>query len=62
MGDNLFVLRYGNQEIRVKVQRISSEPEPPVGIAFGKDSLIPARDIARLPGDTKSGLYTLLKN
>ena len=51
MGDNLFVLRYGNQEIRVKVKRISNEPEPPVGIAFGKDSLIPARDIARLPGE-----------
>jgi N-acetylmuramoyl-L-alanine amidase len=51
MGDNLFALRYKNQEIRVKVTRIASAPEPPVGVTFGKDLLSPARDIARLANE-----------
>ncbi|MGK7873830.1 MAG: N-acetylmuramoyl-L-alanine amidase [Xenococcaceae cyanobacterium] len=51
MGENQFVLRYGNKEIQVKVTRISTEPEIPDGVAFAKDSLTPTRDIARLPDE-----------
>ncbi len=51
IGENLFVLRYRNQELQVKVTRISTEPEMPVGVAFAKDYLTPGRDIARLPGE-----------
>lgn len=51
MGENLFTLRYQNQEIQVKVTRIASTPETPVGVAFAPDSLTPARDIARLPNE-----------
>ncbi len=51
IGENLFVLRYRNQELQVKVTRISTEPEMPVGVAFAQDSLTPGRDIARLPGE-----------
>lgn len=51
LGDNLFTLRYQNQQVQIKVKRLSTAPELPAGLAFGKDSLTPAVDIARLPGE-----------
>ncbi|MBF2021602.1 MAG: N-acetylmuramoyl-L-alanine amidase [Hydrococcus sp. C42_A2020_068] len=51
MGENLFSLSDRDREIQVKVTRIASEPEMPVGIAFAKNSLSPAVDIARLPDE-----------
>ncbi len=56
VGENLFTLRYqrsepGDQPLTIRVTRLSTEPVAPVGMAFGKDSLTPARDIARLPGE-----------
>lgn len=51
LGDNLFTLRYQNQQVQIKVKRLATAPEPPVGLAFGKDSLTPAVDIAKLPGE-----------
>ena len=51
IGDNLFTIRYGNQERKLKVTRISATPEPPQGVTFAPNSLTPARDIARLPGE-----------
>ena len=51
MGENVFTIRSGNQEIQVKVTRISATPEPPQGVAFSPNSLTPSRDIARLPGE-----------
>lgn len=51
MGDNEFTLRYQDQEIKIKVTRQASGPEAPKGVDFGKDSLTPSVDIARLPGE-----------
>ncbi len=67
LGDNLFTLRYQNQQVQIKVKRFSTAPAPPatrfptqgdrnavaspIGLAFGKDSLTPTVDIARLPGE-----------
>lgn len=51
LGDNIFTLRYQNQQIQIKVKRLSTAPEAPSGLAFGKDSLTPSVDIARLPGE-----------
>jgi N-acetylmuramoyl-L-alanine amidase len=51
LGENLFAVRYQNQEVQIKVTRISNQPEIPQGLAFAKDSLTPATDIARLPGE-----------
>jgi N-acetylmuramoyl-L-alanine amidase len=51
LGENLFRIRYQNQEVQVKVTRISTKPEFPQGLAFAKDSLTPAANIARLPGE-----------
>lgn len=51
LGENLFTLRYQNQQVQIKVTRTSTQPTPPVGFAFGKDSLTPAVDIAKMPGE-----------
>jgi N-acetylmuramoyl-L-alanine amidase len=51
VGENVFTVRYQNQEIQIKVTRTSTQPEVPQGLAFVKDSLTPAVDIARLPGE-----------
>ncbi|HBB31737.1 MAG TPA: N-acetylmuramoyl-L-alanine amidase [Cyanobacteria bacterium UBA8803] len=51
LGDNLFTLRYQNQEVKIKVTRLNTKPEVPVGLGFAEDSLIPTVDIARLPGE-----------
>ncbi|MCL1466823.1 N-acetylmuramoyl-L-alanine amidase [Argonema galeatum] len=50
-GDNIFTLRYGNQQRQIEVTRLSTLPNLPVGLAFGKDSLKPGVDIAKLPGE-----------
>lgn len=51
VGENLFTVRYQSQEIQIKVTRIFTQPEVPQGLAFAKDSLTPAVDIAKLPGE-----------
>ncbi|MEO8890154.1 MAG: N-acetylmuramoyl-L-alanine amidase, partial [Coleofasciculaceae cyanobacterium] len=51
LGENLFTVRYQNQELKIKVTRQSTEPILPVGLAFAKDSLTPAVDIAKMPGE-----------
>lgn len=51
LGENLFTVRYQNQERQIKVTRISSLPEIPKGLAFAKDSLTPAADIAKIAGE-----------
>jgi N-acetylmuramoyl-L-alanine amidase len=51
VGENLFRVTYQNQEREVKVTRLSTQPELPQGLGFAKDSLTPAADIARLPGE-----------
>lgn len=51
LGENLFTVRHQNQEVQIKVIRLSTQPELPQGLAFAKGSLTPAADIARLPGE-----------
>ncbi|MEG4989145.1 N-acetylmuramoyl-L-alanine amidase [Microcoleus sp. BR0-C5] len=51
LGENLFTLRYENQEVKLKVTRESNQPVAPVGLAFAKDSLTPKVDVASLPGE-----------
>ncbi|MBD2532858.1 N-acetylmuramoyl-L-alanine amidase [Nostoc flagelliforme FACHB-838] len=51
LGENLFTVRHDNQELQIKVTRLTTGPELPQGLAFAKDSLTPAVDIARLPGE-----------
>ncbi|MBE9046490.1 N-acetylmuramoyl-L-alanine amidase [Pleurocapsales cyanobacterium LEGE 10410] len=51
MGENIFVIRQQNEEIELKVTRISDRPEIPQELAFAPDSLTPSVDIARLPNE-----------
>ncbi|MEC4812619.1 MAG: N-acetylmuramoyl-L-alanine amidase [Scytonema sp. PMC 1069.18] len=51
LGENLFTIRYQNQEVQIKVTRNSNQPNLPQGLAFANDSLFPKADIARLPGE-----------
>ncbi|MDZ7993344.1 MAG: N-acetylmuramoyl-L-alanine amidase [Nostoc sp. EfeVER01] len=51
LGENLFTVRHQNQELKIKVIGLNASPELPQGVAFAKDSLTPAVDIARLPGE-----------
>ncbi|BAZ52124.1 cell wall hydrolase/autolysin [Nostoc sp. NIES-4103] len=51
LGENLFTVRYQNQELLIKVIRLDTQPKLPQGLAFAKASLTPASDIARLPGE-----------
>ncbi len=51
LGENRFTIRYQNQEIEILVNRKSTQTAVPQGLTFAKDSLTPAVDIARLPGE-----------
>lgn len=50
-GDNIFTLRYENEQRQIKVTRLSKFPTTPTGLAFGKDSLMPSGNIATMPGE-----------
>ncbi|MBE9168086.1 N-acetylmuramoyl-L-alanine amidase [Pleurocapsales cyanobacterium LEGE 06147] len=52
MGVNLFTIRHENEEIKVEVTKVSSEPEIPQEAAFAEDSLTPAVNVVRLPGES----------
>lgn len=51
LGQNIFTLRHQDEEKIITVTRNSNQPPLPVGIAFGQDSLTPAKDISRMPGE-----------
>jgi len=51
VGDNLFTLRYENQQVEIKVKRLSTIQAPPKGLAFAPDSLTPSVDVAKVPGE-----------
>ncbi|XGV98508.1 MAG: N-acetylmuramoyl-L-alanine amidase [Leptolyngbya sp. BL-A-14] len=51
VGANRFDVRYGKQTVTLTVTRLAATTEPPTGLAFGKDSLSPSVDIARLPDE-----------
>ncbi len=51
IGENVFSLRYDNQQVLLKVTRESNQPQVPAGLAFAKDSLTPKVDVASLPGE-----------
>ncbi len=51
LGENLFNIRYQNQDIQLKVIRTANQPLLPPGLAFAPDSLTPAVDVAKLAGE-----------
>lgn len=51
VGTNPFVLRYGNQEVRLSVTRTSPTPQLPSSTDFVSGSLTPAVNIGRQPNE-----------
>lgn len=51
LGENKFTVRHENQKVEIVVIRTAAEPKIPQGLAFAKNSLTPAVDIARMPRD-----------
>jgi N-acetylmuramoyl-L-alanine amidase len=51
IGENVFKIRYENEEIKIKITRNSSQPEVPEDLNFGENSLRPNVNIARLPDE-----------
>lgn len=61
-GENLFKVSYQNQELTIKVTKKSLQPEITQQLGFAKDSLLPAVDIARMPGEAVCFRATALPN
>jgi N-acetylmuramoyl-L-alanine amidase len=51
VGENIFTIKYENQETKIKVIRTSAEIPQPSGVAFVPGSLRPGVDVAKRPGD-----------
>ena len=51
LGKNVFKIRYQDEEKRIEIIRVSNQPEAPENLTFGKNSLMPNADIARLPDE-----------
>lgn len=51
LGENSFVIRQDETEIKLNITRTSDQLEVPRKLAFAADSLTPAVDIARLPNE-----------
>jgi len=51
MGQNTFTLVQGEQSVTLNITRSSIEPPVPEGIGFAEGTLMPAQNIARLPGE-----------
>ncbi|ACK71664.1 cell wall hydrolase/autolysin [Gloeothece citriformis PCC 7424] len=51
MGDNVFTIRYNQQEIKLKINRVSNQINPPTGVGFAPQSFTPSSHLARLPGE-----------
>lgn len=51
MGKNIFIVRQADQEIKLKVTRISNQPKIPQNLAFAPNSLTPSLDMNRLPNE-----------
>ncbi|CDN12785.1 N-acetylmuramoyl-L-alanine amidase [Richelia intracellularis] len=51
LGENLFTVRHQDRTVQIKVIRNATQPVIPQGLAFAENSLTPASDIARMPGE-----------
>lgn len=51
IGENVFTLRYENQELQIKVTRTLGGPQVPEKVGFAEGSLTPAANVARMPGE-----------
>lgn len=52
VGENRFRIRWRDREIVRVITRTVNQPQVPQGAAFAPNSLVPARNMARLPGES----------
>ena len=50
-GENTFTLTQGDDSLTLVINRVSNEPPMPDGVGFAEGTLLPAEDIARMPGE-----------
>ncbi len=50
-GENTFTLTQGDDSLTLVINRVSNEPPMPDGVGFAEGTLLPAADIARMPGE-----------
>ncbi|MEO1670576.1 MAG: N-acetylmuramoyl-L-alanine amidase [Cyanobacteria bacterium J06631_2] len=51
LGENTFLIRQAEEEIKLNITRVSNQPEVPQDFGFAPNSLTPAIDIARMPDE-----------
>jgi N-acetylmuramoyl-L-alanine amidase len=51
MGENTFEIVQGSESLSLTITRIADAPPAPDGIGFAEGTLLPAVDVARLPGE-----------
>ncbi|MGB3293288.1 MAG: N-acetylmuramoyl-L-alanine amidase, partial [Phormidesmis sp.] len=51
LGENTFTLTQGEESLTLLITRLSNEPPMPDGVGFADGTLLPATDIARMPGE-----------
>lgn len=51
LGENTFTLTQGDDSLTLVINRVSNEPPMPDGVGFAEGTLLPAADIARMPGE-----------
>lgn len=51
IGENQFALAQGDQTLTLTIVRLAAAPPLPEGVGFAAGTLMPATDIARLPGE-----------
>ena len=51
IGENIFVIRQQDREVKLKITRVSDRPKIPNSLNITSDLLSPAVDIARLPNE-----------
>ena len=51
LGENTFTLTQGDESLTLVINRVSNEPPLPAGVGFAEGTLLPAEDMARLPGE-----------
>ncbi|MGC1308611.1 MAG: N-acetylmuramoyl-L-alanine amidase [Phormidesmis sp.] len=51
LGANTFTITQGDESLTLQITRVSSEPPLPEGVGFAEGTLMPAADMARLPGE-----------
>ncbi len=50
-GENTFTLTQGDESLTLQITRVSIEPPMPEGVGFAEETIVPAVDIARMPGE-----------